>query len=238
MVIERKNFITNAAAIFFVIVSFYMPDGMHKQLLASASVFALAGAVTNWLAIHMLFEKVPFLYGSGVIPVQFESFKSGIRNLIMEQFFTHETLSKYLQSEKISGDKIWSSVGHRIDYDAVFQALSNGVQESPMGGMLSMVGGFEVLNSLKPSIIPKLEVEFEKMVRGMDVNISEHSEDYISSVRNRVLSVIELRLDELTPNMVKEIIQSMIRNHLGWLVVWGGVFGAILGILAEVLNII
>jgi hypothetical protein len=30
--------------------------------------------------------------------------------------------------------------------------------------------------------------------------------------------------------MVKEIIQTMIRKHLGWLVVWGGVFGGIIGL--------
>ena len=35
----------------------------------------------------MLFEKVPFLYGSGVIPAHFEEFKQGINNLMMEQFF-------------------------------------------------------------------------------------------------------------------------------------------------------
>jgi hypothetical protein len=30
--------------------------------------------------------------------------------------------------------------------------------------------------------------------------------------------------------MVKEIIQTMIRQHLGWLVVWGGVFGGLIGL--------
>jgi len=39
-------------------------------------VFAFSGAITNSLAIHMLFEKVPFLYGSGVIEVNFHSLKS------------------------------------------------------------------------------------------------------------------------------------------------------------------
>jgi hypothetical protein len=32
--------------------------------------------------------------------------------------------------------------------------------------------------------------------------------------------------------MVKDIIQEMIRSHLGWLVVWGGVFGALMGLVA------
>ena len=56
-------------------------------------IFALSGAVTNTLAIHMLFEKVPFLYGSGVIESKFSQFKISIHNLLMNQFFTKEHLT-------------------------------------------------------------------------------------------------------------------------------------------------
>ncbi|WP_369676630.1 hypothetical protein, partial [Enterococcus faecium] len=44
-----------------------------------------------------------------------------------------------------------------------------------------------------------------------------------------VLGLVDDRLNELTPAMVKDIIQTMIREHLGWLVVWGGVFGGLFG---------
>ncbi len=44
----------------------------------------------------MLFEKVPLLYGSGVVPNHFEDFKRGIRELIMDQFFTSENMEKFL----------------------------------------------------------------------------------------------------------------------------------------------
>ncbi|MBB1382711.1 DUF445 domain-containing protein, partial [Shewanella sp. SR41-2] len=32
------------------------------------------------------------------------------------------------------------------------------------------------------------------------------------------------------------IIQDMIKTHLGWLVVWGGVFGGIIGAVAALLQ--
>ena len=35
--------------------------------------------------------------------------------------------------------------------------------------------------------------------------------------------------------MVKTIVQDMIREHLGWLVVWGGVFGGLIGLLTTLL---
>ena len=238
MIIERKNFITNTSALILVIISYYMPQSIYKQIVASASVFALAGAATNWLAIYMLFEKIPYLYGSGIIPTQFGSFKIGIEKLVMGQFFTNDTLGRYLKSDELSGDKLWKIIGPKIDYDAVFGALTQGVKESPMGGMLGMVGGDDMLNSLKPSIVPKLEKEFSSIVKNMSLDGDEKSDDYLQRIRAQIHSVVKLRLDELTPQMVKEIIQEMIRAHLGWLVVWGGIFGGLLGIIAEGLKII
>jgi hypothetical protein len=42
----------------------------------------------------MLFEKVPFLYGSGIIPNRFEEFKDSIKQLMMQQFFTVENVER------------------------------------------------------------------------------------------------------------------------------------------------
>jgi uncharacterized membrane protein YheB (UPF0754 family) len=36
--------------------------------------------------------------------------------------------------------------------------------------------------------------------------------------------------------MIKRIIQDIIRKHLGWLVVWGGVFGGIIGLIASIIG--
>ncbi|WP_345977040.1 hypothetical protein [Sulfurimonas sp. HSL3-7] len=38
----------------------------------------------------------------------------------------------------------------------------------------------------------------------------------------KIEEVIEARLNGLTPQMVKEMVQNLIREHLGWLVVWCG----------------
>ena len=47
----------------------------------------------------------------------------------------------------------------------------------------------------------------------------------------QIEQIIERRLQQLTPEHVKDIVQCMIREHLGWLVVWGGVFGSFMGCL-------
>ncbi len=85
----NKSLFTN------IIAGFLVAYGLATNFSYSHDVFiiglfALSGAVTNWLAVHMLFEKIPFLYGSGVVENRFEEFKGAIHFLMMNEFFTKE----------------------------------------------------------------------------------------------------------------------------------------------------
>ncbi len=95
----NKSLITNFIALALLAAGYQLDN----TLVLYAGLFAFSGAVTNWLAIHMLFEKVPGLYGSGVIPARFEDFKLAIKNLMMEQFFTNENIDRFLNKEMSSG---------------------------------------------------------------------------------------------------------------------------------------
>ena len=53
---------------------------------------------------------------------------------------------------------------------------------------------------------------------------------------DKVDAIVMQRLNELTPEMVKTIVQDMIHKHLGWLVVWGGVFGGFIGLIFSVVG--
>ena len=110
----NKSFVTNIITLLLVLSGFALA---HEKLL-TIGLFSLSGALTNWLAVHMLFEKVPGLYGSGVIPARFEDFKLAIRELMMQQFFTEENIDRFL-SEK-SGKAVhidFASVIEKIDID-------------------------------------------------------------------------------------------------------------------------
>jgi len=50
----NKSLVTNAIALALAVFAYIQ----SLDLLFTMSVFALSGAITNWLAIHMLFEKV------------------------------------------------------------------------------------------------------------------------------------------------------------------------------------
>ena len=90
-----------------------------------AGLFALSGGLTNWLAIHMLFEKIPLLYGSGVIPNRFQEFKDGLKELIMREFFSSESLSNFLKTKKL---ELNENIGEKLNYDLIFQKLLETIQ--------------------------------------------------------------------------------------------------------------
>jgi uncharacterized membrane protein YheB (UPF0754 family) len=68
-------------------------------------LFALSGGVTNLLAIHMLFENIPLIYGSGVVPNKFEEFKAAIKSLFVEQFFTRKNIEKIFKESTSQAEK-------------------------------------------------------------------------------------------------------------------------------------
>ncbi|MFT4551984.1 MAG: uncharacterized membrane-anchored protein YjiN (DUF445 family) [Chlamydiales bacterium] len=235
----NKSSATNLVALGVMGLGYVSP--VYPEILKSVGLFALSGAITNWLAIHMLFEKVPGLYGSGVIPSRFEEFKEGIRSLIMLQFFSPENMEKFFQSSQGNGKaKVdFHKLVESLDYEFIFENLLAAIQESTLGGMLAMFGGNKALLPVKLPFITKMKgalVELsERPSFQEEVKKSISGTLDLPSLKSTVDEIVQKRLDELTPQMVKEIIQKMIRSHLGWLVVWGGVFGGLIGLVAHFL---
>ena len=52
-----------------------------------------------------------------------------------------------------------------------------------------------------------------------------------SKLIEQIERIIERRLKQMTSVQVKDIVQRMIREHLGWMVVWGGFLGVFLVVL-------
>ncbi|GAL35533.1 hypothetical protein JCM19240_380 [Vibrio maritimus] len=230
----NKSFITNFIALALLGVGYQLDN----SLLLYAGLFAFSGAVTNWLAIHMLFEKVPGLYGSGVIPARFEDFKLAIKNLMMEQFFTSENIDRFLNKEMSSGINInLEPVLEKVDFNPAFDSLVEVIENSQFGGMLAMLGGSEALQPMKQPFVEKMQQAVIDISQSDSVKqaLIEQLESpaMLDEVKGNVEAIIDQRLSELTPKLVKEIVQKMIKEHLGWLVVWGGVFGGVIGVISS-----
>lgn len=211
----------------------YLLEGQLGSAVRNAGLFALSGAVTNQLAIHMLFEKVPFLYGSGIILDRFESIREALKALIMEQFFSPEKIEAFVQSQEHSID-LTPIIG-QTDFTPAYDALVQSVMESPMGGMLGMFGGETLIAKLKEPFIEKIKAstiqiaQSDSFMNALNAHVHKGS----STLTQTIEDIVQSRLAELTPVMVKEMLHALMKEHLGWLVVWGGVFGAVIGLLSS-----
>ena len=235
-----KSLLSNALALLLVVVGLLLAAPYQAYVL-NTGLFALSGGLTNWLAIHMLFERMPGLYGSGVVQLRFVDFKRGIRNLIVDQFFRHADLEAFFAG---AGDtavtlrqQLQASID-KLDLEQAFDALVEVIMQSSFAGMLGMLGGRDALNALKPPFVERMRGYFAEQLAGAD--LQDGLQAALRGAWNQQLlltslqRLIDQRLEQMTPAMVKDVIQQMIRRHLGWLVVWGCGFGGLIGLLVTI----
>lgn len=235
----NKSLVTNLLALLAMAVGWFAT----MPWLWTMGLFAFSGAVTNWLAVHMLFEKVPLLYGSGVIPARFEQLKTALYQLVMEQFFSETNISRLVSSTDTNSDSAielkLQPVIEAIDLNPAFTALLDTVQKSSLGGMLAMFGGAQVLLPLQQPFVDNLRATLIELAQSPQVQQQLQqqlaSNDNLMQFQPKIAALVQARLDELTPQLVKELMQQLIAEHLGWLVVWGGVFGALIGLVSSLL---
>jgi len=231
MINLSKATITDIISVAFIGVGISLPEPYYLPIL-SIGLFAFSGAVTNQLAIYMLFNRVPLLYGSGVIENNFEVFKNSIKEMIMKQFFNPEQLKAFFQGEEQKIDL--APLVKSADFSPAFNALSQSVMESKLGDMLNMFGGEKALEPLREPFANKLKsavvgiVSSESFKAQMNHHL-EHS-SLNDDLRGSVENLITNRLNDLTPKMVNDLVHELIHSHLGWLVVWGGIFGGLIGL--------
>ena len=224
----NKNLLTNIISFSIMILGAFSP--LYQNILFSIGLFSLSGGLTNWLAIYMLFEKIPLIYGSGIIPNKFELIKEKIKKLIFDEFFTEKNLEKIVMSEiQFDSDYLIESVGKNY----LFSKFVEAIEESSLGNMLTLVGGKTALEPLKDPLIEKMRIILEDFSK---ISTNDNT-DLVKSIKSQVENIIEIRLNELSSADITKIIKEMIENHLGWLVIWGAIVGGIIGFIVGYLNL-
>jgi len=212
------------------------------EIIFQFGLFGFAGGITNWLAIKMLFDKVPLLYGSGVIPNRFKEIRETVKNAIMNNFFDEVYLKRYLQSKAQSlltemnlGAKI-NQLLESPEVDQIIEQKLGELSTKPEGMLFAMMG----INptSLKPMVKPFVTSMGSDVVPFLLKNFDSDKLINIETIRKEIDNVMTTKLEELTPDRVKHLLEEVIRTHLGWLVVWGNVFGGIIGVVTVIVNLI
>ncbi len=238
--------------------------GTFQELVLTIGLFAFSGGITNALAVKMLFDRIPGLVGSGVIQHRFEEIREEIKRLILDEFFTEENLREFLRDKSENVDLLsylqgpgdsnpalafvesqWDKLTSPEVLDPLLdQQVDKIFESSALGGLLSLVGKDTVqgiIGTFVESFTASLKEKVLERAANFSANPSElglqlDEERLVSDIRREVDHLLEKRLESLGPEQVKHIIEDVIRRHLGWLVVWGNVFGALIGLATFLLS--
>lgn len=227
-----------------------------SDVILSIGLFAFSGGITNALAVKMLFDRIPGLAGSGVIQSRFTEIREEIKRLILDQFFTEENLHQFLREKTAEVDLLsylkgedggnpavtfvetqWDQLTSPEVLDPLLdEQVEKIFESSALGGLLSLVGKDTILDIVRTfveSFTGSLKKKVLETARDFSANPSTLKLDIerlVADIRREVDSLLERRLEDLSPQDVKRIIEDVIRKHLGWLVVWGNVFGGLIGL--------
>ena len=155
--------------------------------------------------------------------------------MIMKQFFSENQIKAFFQSEEQKIDL--APLVESADFSPAFVALKQSVMESKLGDALNFFGGEKALDTLKEPFADKLKsavvgiVSSDSFKAQMNHHL-EHS-SLNDDLRTSVEDLIDKRLNDLTPKMVNDLVHELIHTHLGWLVVWGGIFGGAIGFISS-----
>ncbi|KAJ6249723.1 hypothetical protein M0813_16797 [Anaeramoeba flamelloides] len=206
-------------------------------------LFGFAGGITNWLAVKMLFDKIGhgkyYLPGSAIIPHRFKAIRETIKNTIMKTFFDQNYLNKYI-SKKIN--RIMSNSDLNIEgklknilespqVEKIIDQKLEDLKNKPEGLVLVMMG-IEP-SKLKPLILPFIINAAKDFVPLLLSAFDPKKFIKIRKIRKELNKLMTEKLKELTPPIVKKLMEDVIREHLSWLIVWGCVFGGCIGLVSK-----
>jgi uncharacterized membrane protein YheB (UPF0754 family) len=205
--------------------------GLGPWIMA-VGVFGFAGGITNWLAVKMLFDRVPGLYGSGVIPARFREIRVTVKDLIMTHFFDEAYLQRFFDEhgQNMTGGRggLTKKLEELLESEEAGRAIEFEIEklkDGPMGMMVRMAG----TEMLKPVIQQFMGGLIQRLGPVAEMKMRAEFFD-VPRLRVQVDQLLETKLEELTPEIVKRMMEQVMRKHLGWLIVWGNVFGGLIGL--------
>ena len=237
----NKGDYSNVATAVVLIIGLVMRTSLGARnasagFILAFGLFGFAGGVTNWLAVKMLFDRIPFLIGSGVIPRRFKDILGALKTMILETFFEKKFLSEYLSTrsgnllEKVDvRSKLRKAMaGDSFDHDLArkLEKLAATPDGLLLQTMAPMFGGFD---TMVPMLKPMLIGIGADLIETLAANFDLTEIVDVDTVRGEIDKVLTERMETLTPLRVKRMMAAVIREHLGWLVVWGNVFGGLIG---------
>eukprot|EP01094_Clydonella_sp_ATCC50884_P027863 TRINITY_DN8196_c0_g1_i3.p1 TRINITY_DN8196_c0_g1~~TRINITY_DN8196_c0_g1_i3.p1 ORF type:complete len:270 (-),score=73.70 TRINITY_DN8196_c0_g1_i3:179-988(-) len=237
-----SNGITFVIMVIGVVLVAIWPRVTPFQFILAFGLFGFSGGVTNSMAVKMLFDRVPGLYGSGVIERRFREIQDTVKKVIMDTFFDKKYLAKYLHTkagqmaESFDVEEKLRELLESDTVDAIIDQKLDELAQRPEGLWLSMHG--VTTKELRPMIKPFILGMGSDVAPMLLKNFDPDKLLNIDKIRTEVDTLLTTKLQELKPSTVKKLLEDVMRVHLGWLIVWGNVFGGCIGLMTKALEVV
>lgn len=122
------------------------------------------------------------------------------------------------------------------EIDAMLVKKLEEAATKPEGAFLGMMAGMfpNGLASLVPMIKPMLSSFADEMGSQLAETFDPMEFVSVAQIRKEIDLLMTEKLKLLTPPIVKRLLEEVIREHLGWLIVWGNVFGGLIGVVSQI----
>jgi hypothetical protein len=185
----------------------------------SFGLFGFAGGITNWLAVKMLFDRVGvdpyFLYGSGVIPLQFKAIREALKNMILKMFFDRTFLKKYL-NERATGVLQGLDLGQKLkttiadpEFDGILEVKLTELSTKPEGMLImTLAPMFGGIPGMVPVLKPFLGAFGGELLKVMVEKLDVESIVSVDTVISEVEKLLNEKLLLITPEMVTRFLRT------------------------------
>eukprot|EP01083_Nonionella_stella_P089759 250581_1 len=233
------NSISGFVMIVGLILKFTTNGSTFSRYVLSLGLFGFAGGITNWLAVKMLFDQIPFLYGSGVIPRRFKEIRQTVKKTIMKTFFDEDYLRTYIHS-KVQTFDLEGKICMIMDSPETQKMIDIKLNETMQKPEVIML--MAMMNMQSAMLIPMLKpfiVTMGKDVAPMLKTQLFDDSEFVNTrrIHEEIDQLMETKLELLTAPMVKKLMEEVMRKHLAWLIIWGNIFGALIGLISAILKL-
>ncbi|XP_002730501.2 uncharacterized protein LOC100376044 [Saccoglossus kowalevskii] len=232
---DKGNFslLTTLSILVIGIIIVIPSDGALREagkFFLSCGIFGFSAGFTNSLAIQMLFIKIPFLYGSGVIPSQYKETKYQIKKLLMDAFASESVLISLADAvQGFSGSTELEKTNAMLDeklleLDEKYDKWLNtaGLDKPTTKLLLKML-----IYECRDEMITNIKLSYPEISK----------ESNIGQLQHMMTDIIESRMEVLTEKKLTDITRHVIKQHLGWVVLWGCFIGGIIGLACQAAGI-
>ncbi|KAG9403397.1 hypothetical protein AC1031_006042 [Aphanomyces cochlioides] len=202
----------------------------------------LVAGLLNALFIHLLFHPGRLgCLGAGVFQREASSVAIQLQRQMVHAFFSpHQLAASATTASFRSVQDLVQVFLHDDDHDShqiLVNALTH-VASTPNGAVLNsfagLFGGIEpMVPKVKPLLIA-LAAEWDQQNNGAEARLqwifgmSSHDE-LLQRLSQEINNMVHTRVMRLEPHEVSVMVESLVRHHLAWIVVWGNVCGLCLG---------